>query len=213
MSLALGSPAEDRPLPTEVRLLWDADYLYIRFTSICETEPYSPFGTTRDAKHYQGDAVEVFLDPVGDGRQYFELQQSPAGGILDQNTLLTAEARYDATGRLVPDLLKRDYWPNLGYEMAGLRNASRVERQGNQYVWIADFALPAKAVLHRMGRDAFAPMSLRLDVLRYHNTGPIEEKTRRLIAMNWKPVTFGCPHQSPGAFGKIELVNETVPAR
>ncbi len=199
-----GSPAM-RPLPTEVRLLWNADWLFVRFSS-AGPEPYAPFGTERDAKHYLGDVVEVFLDPVGDGRQYFELQQSPAGGLFDQNTTLTAEAKSGVDGRLVAEVRDRDYWPNPGYEMPDLRIASTSRKQGDQWIWTADFALPAPAVLKRLGKKTYEPMKLRANLVRYHNTGLLDDASRRLIAMNWSPVVWGCPHQSPAAMGTLELV-------
>jgi hypothetical protein len=204
--LALRSPPSDRPLPTQVRLLWDHDWLYIRFIST-GPEPYSPYGKEHDARHYRGDAVEVFLDPVGDGKQYFEFQQSPVGGLLDQNTLLTTDARSDADGRLTPAVLQKDYWPNLGFDMPGVRNGVGIVRKDDQYTWVADFAFPAAGILKRTGKKNYEPMTLRLNLIRYHYTGPLEDANRKLIAMNWSPVVFGCPHQSPVAMGTIELVN------
>ncbi|CAN5389599.1 hypothetical protein BH10PLA1_BH10PLA1_09340 [soil metagenome] len=212
-SLAIGSPPKDPVLPTNVRLLWDKDHLYIRFTCL-GPKPDSPFGNTHDAKHYQGDAVEVFLDPVGDGKQYFEFQHSASGGILDQNTTLTADAESDSRGRLVQKVLQRNYWPNLSYDMPDVKVADSVTPQGTQFLWIADFSLPAAGVLKRTGKTNFNPaMSLRLNLMRYHWTGPIEMKDRKLIATNWSPVTWGCPHQSPAAMGRIELVNKPLANR
>ncbi len=206
LGLPFGAPASQTPLPTEVKLLWDSQWLYVRF--ICTgPEPYAPFGQTRDARHYQGDVAEIFLEPVGDGRQYFEVQLSPAGGVFDQNTLLTGEARSDARGRLVPQVLAKDYWPNPDYTMPELRTAASVARRGDRYVWIADFALPAAAALKRTGAKAYHPMTLRMNLLRYHHSGPVTDKTRKLLAMNWAPVTQGCPHQSPAAMGKVELID------
>ena len=45
LGLALHSPPEDRPVPTTVAMLWDGDYLYVRFTSTTSAEPVSPYGT------------------------------------------------------------------------------------------------------------------------------------------------------------------------
>ena len=205
LGLALHSPAWDQQPPTTVALLWDRDYLYVRFTSTTSAEPVSPYGTQHDAKHYMGDVVEIFLDPVGDGRQYFEIQQSPAGGILDQNTTLTAAANSDSEGRLLPQVLAKDYWPNLSYDMPGLRNASHYERHGDAWVWIADFALPAKAVLKRVGESNFSPRTLRLNLVRYAHLAHPSDPNHAMIAMNWSPVKWGCPHQSPAAMRTIRL--------
>jgi hypothetical protein len=200
--------ADDEPLPTQIALRWDADWLYIRFTSTGAV-PYSPFGDRRDAPHYLGDVVEVFLDPTGDGRQFFELQLSPANGLFDQNILLTTDAVSDAEGLLVNRILSRDYWPNTGYNMKDLRTASLVSGEGPTSIWIADFAIPAKAALRRIGKTQFEKgLSLRVNLLRYRWTAPRQDTSRRLLAMNWSPVVFGCPHISPAAMGMLTLVNE-----
>jgi len=204
LTAPLRTTTDDSALPTQIRLLWDKDFLYVRFTCSGK-QPYAPFGDQHDAKHYQGDAVEVFIDPVGDGRQYFEIQLSPANGVLDQNTLITATPEVDEDGALVPHLLQTDYWPNIGYDMPGLRTASRVTGDGDAAVWTADLALPAAAVLHRLGKKQFEPMEVRMNLLRYRWTGPIDQPQRRLIPINWSPTRFGCPHQSAGAMGTVQL--------
>jgi hypothetical protein len=202
-------PIPGPALPTQVRLLWDADHLYLRFTCVGPA-PYSPFGNQRDAKQYQGDAVECFLDPVGDGKQYFEIQLSAANGVLDQNTLITADAKCDADGRLTRSVLDTNYWPDPGYDMKGLRTACRVTGAGATKTWTADLAIPAAAALHRTGRKTFEPMSLRMNFMRYHWTGPVEDGARKLIPLNWSPVVFGCPHQSPAAMGTVNLINDSI---
>ncbi|HBQ13874.1 MAG TPA: hypothetical protein DEF51_22975, partial [Myxococcales bacterium] len=37
----------------------------------------------RDAHLWEQDAVEIMVDPDGDGRNYFELQVSPTGQVFD----------------------------------------------------------------------------------------------------------------------------------
>lgn len=212
LTLAKGSRPTDSALPTEIRLLWDRDWLYIRFINT-GPEPYAPFGKERDALHFKGDAAEVFIDAVGDGKQWYELQQSPAGGLLDQNTTLTSESLCDANGRLLPIVFNRNYWPNLSYEIAGVRNAASSQQHGDHWVWIADFALPAKSILKRSGLTQYQPMPLRINLIRYHNTAHLNDPANRLIAMNWSTVVFGCPHQSPAAMGTITLVNNAPASR
>lgn len=74
-----------QPLPpsqrTTARLTWDDDYLYVAFTS-----PDSDIWNERrgrDAKLWEQDAVEIYLDPGADGRDYVEIQVSPTGEIFD----------------------------------------------------------------------------------------------------------------------------------
>jgi hypothetical protein len=191
------------PLYTQVLAQWDADYLYVRF--ICDdSEIYTPF-TERDAFHYQGDVSEVFLDPVGDGRQYFEFQLSPRGGILDQYIVLSDPPIYNEWGRLTTECKERSYWANLAWNCDGLKTASRlIERDGHAVGWVSEFALPAKSVLKRLGKTQFTPQTLRANFMRYD--WPQDKAGKReLIQANWSPVLLGCPHISATRMGFLQL--------
>lgn len=73
-----GRPARFR---TDARLLWDATHLYVAF----EVKDPDVWGThrERDAKLYEQEVVELFIDADGDGRTYNELQVSPHNVIFD----------------------------------------------------------------------------------------------------------------------------------
>lgn len=199
------------PLPTKVLLLWDAECLYVRF--VCDdADVYVPFqGNDRDRDYYKGDACEVFLDVIGDGKQVFEIQVTPANQVFDQTLLVTADRVVcDARGRYVKEILDRDLWKNISYDIAGLRTAAGKSADGKQ--WIVDIALPAAAVLRRAGKKQFEPMTLRANLLRYDWVEPSADAPKRdrlLNPMNWSVVEFGRPHQSPAAMGELRLVNET----
>lgn len=202
-SIVLGEPAA-MPLPTRVLALWDQDFLYVRF--VCEDKDvYTPF-QERDAPHFQGDVAEIFLDPVGDGRHYFEIQLSPRGGIFDQYLTLTAEPRSDQYGKLIPEVTERDFWSNPGWNCAGLRTVTKVlQRDGHDTSWIAEFALPAAALLKRLGKKQFEPQTLRANFLRYDWQPRPGMKDRELVALNWSTVVRGCPHISPARMGFVKL--------
>src|ERR1700677_2732929 len=90
---SIGTPAAlltNPPPRTEVRLLWDPTALYVRFTCANEAAPYFPPPDSPDAQHiYAGDAVEFFLDPVGDARQWFEFQFNARNDRFAQITVCT----------------------------------------------------------------------------------------------------------------------------
>lgn len=206
---ALGGTIKDRvpmkPFPTEVRLLWDAKYLYVRF--ICtDAEIYSPF-EKHDDPLYLGDVVEMFLDARGDARQYIELQVSPRNKTFDQNFVLSAEPRADVGSRLPDEILQRDFWSNLQWDMAGLRTAtSTITKNGVTTGWVADIAVPAEEALHRLGEKTFHPMTLRAHFMRYEWPKPAKDGDKRqLIGMSWSPIVDGCPHISPMAMGFVVL--------
>lgn len=66
---------------TRVRACWTDEILYMRFE--CEDDNIvSPY-TERDDPLYEADVVECFLDPIGDGRAYYEFNVSPHNVVFD----------------------------------------------------------------------------------------------------------------------------------
>ena len=164
---SLGAPPPSIPVPeTEVQLLWDADYLYVRF--ICrDTEIYTPVHG-HDAPIYQGDAAEIFLDPVGDSRQWVELEFNADNDTFELLYLCTTEPKSDSALCLTPEVISRDSWTISPWDLKGLRSqAARLTPAANAQDWIVDIAIPAKELLRRAGLKQFAPMTLRGDFLRY----------------------------------------------
>lgn len=190
----------DHEVSTQVRLLWRPDALHVRF--VCaDLELFAPHGVVRDAPHHEGDVVEVFIDGVGDGRQWFEVQLNPLGGILDQNTTMTAEPESDDRG-LLTSASNRNRWVDLAYSIEGLRTAVRPVEQG----WIADLAIPAAQVLRRLPDRRFEPgMKLRVNLLRYDHP-LLTDGTRGFVALNWSPLLKGNPHRSPQRMGTVILI-------
>lgn len=185
-------------VPTRVLLLWDADWLYVRF--ICRDDDlYAPHGSTRDAHHHEGDVVEVFLDPVGDARQWYEIQLSPAGGVLDQVTLMTDEPKSGPKG-ILDGPSHREMWAFPAYDMSDLRTAAAETGRG----WIADIAIPAEAICRRMPGRQLEPMSMRANFIRYERQRH-EDGSSTWLPMNWSPVVKGNPHRSPHRMGRLDL--------
>ncbi|SDT94344.1 hypothetical protein SAMN05444156_0945 [Verrucomicrobium sp. GAS474] len=198
------------PVPasaTEIRLLWDAEWLYVRF--LCRGGmPYTP-ERGRNALLYKGDAVEMFIDPAGDARQWIELQANVNNDLFQQLFLCTGEPQSGPTLRLRDDLFGRDVWIFRGWELTGLRNAaSRRDGSGagGETEWIVDLALPAASLLKRLGKTKFEPMTLRAEFLRALWSAPGAEGSRYLVFLDWAPVTYGNPHRSPAAFGFLDLL-------
>jgi hypothetical protein len=83
-----GSP----PGPTEAHanamMLWDDTNLYVGF-HVADDNLVDP-STARDNELWTHDAVEVMIDPNGDGNNYFEFQVSPKNQRFD--------TRYDSAG-------------------------------------------------------------------------------------------------------------------
>ena len=190
---------------TEVRALWSPDWLYFRFTCEDDQQPYiappAASGSISDS-----DVVEIFLDPVGDCRQWFELQFNEAGGRFIQNTACTGEPKWDASLHLTGDYVNRNSWSFQDPSMKGVRSAAAPWQKNGQVVgWIVDVALPAAPVLKHAGLKKFAAMSLRGDFLRYQHPAIPGSDKRGFLPLNWSPVILGGPHRSPAAFGYFDL--------
>ncbi len=69
------------PLAATARLAWDETALYVAF-EVEDEDLTSPL-QERDSDLWAHDVVEVFLDPGGDGLNYYEFQVSPHGVIFD----------------------------------------------------------------------------------------------------------------------------------
>jgi len=192
--------ADPKPLPTQIRLLWDATFLYVRFDAT-DVSTYVPF-SKHDEPLYQGDVAEVFLDAVGDAHQWFEIQVAANNTTFDQNLLLTATPKSDADGKLDGALLGKDFWLDLSFEMTGLKTAASQRPDG----WTVEMAIPAATAARRLGVQQWqAGQKLRANLLRYDWGQPDAKGERVLQAMNWARVLDGCPHISPQAMGVLEL--------
>ncbi len=202
LSLSIGPEARTaQAQPTQIRLLWDENFLYARF-ECRDTEINAPFpggAAGRDAPHYQGDVAEIFLDPVGDARQTLELQVSPKNGVFDQLLLLTGEAKSGVDGVLNQEIISRESWEFPTWNLEGVRSATSAQTDG----WIVDIALPAAPLLKRLGLKKWAPMTLRANFLRYD--WPLRGDKGAMTALNWSPVMWGRPHRSPQAMGFLQL--------
>ncbi len=188
-------------VPTTIRLLWDENYLYVAYE--CTDNDIVATMTERDSLLYQEDVCEVFIDPKGDGRQYFEVQVSPNNVIFDIMHLATDEPRYTEQMRFTEDFCKSDRWVFTEWNMDGLKTATVRTEKG----WNCEIAIPAKHIMKRKakGKDKLEPCELRANFMRYDHQPNSKTGKRDLVHMNWAPVQFGCPHISPAAMGMLNL--------
>lgn len=63
------------------KMLWDDDYLYVAF--YCEDFDIWATYDNRDDQLYQEDAIEIYIDPDGDGLNYLEIEVNPLNAIFD----------------------------------------------------------------------------------------------------------------------------------
>jgi Carbohydrate family 9 binding domain-like len=201
---SLGARAIPSPLPeTTFMLLWDPDYLYVRF--ICKDRNiYAPIHG-HDGPLYRGDAVEVFLDPDGDAKRWVELEFSPDNDVREGLFLCPSPTKIDSSLCLTKSAIAHDLKQILSWDLPGLRSrAVRFSAPGEEN-WIVDAAIPAKGIFRKTAQNRFRPMILKGELMRYKwmTVGP--GRPRELLPLNWSPVSFGNPHHSPAAYGRIIL--------
>ncbi|MBS1271223.1 MAG: hypothetical protein MAGBODY4_00352 [Candidatus Marinimicrobia bacterium] len=133
---------EKPKLATQVRLLWDDDYLYVGY-EVEDNRIIANF-TKRDEPLWQEDVVELFLSPSGSEHYYYEFNFSPREVILDLIVLNDGGHAGEGRGELV-SFADRD--------VKGLRVSTHIHENQN---WSATVAIPFRE-LHFAGNQPPAP--------------------------------------------------------
>jgi len=96
-------PGREVKYPTTAKMLWDDKYFYIAFE--CTDPDIWGKGAKHDDFIYVEDCAEVFIDPEGKGRRYFEVDVSAMNTVIDLMVmspsflgLTSISARYDVIG-------------------------------------------------------------------------------------------------------------------
>ncbi len=197
--LESGSPTQVPP--TSVRLAWRREALYLGFDCDDPSLIATP-ERDHDDTLYDEDVVEIFIDTVGDGHAYWEIQASPFARTTDGLHLLTGEPRYAADGRFETGFYRREHFWSTGFELEGLRVAAS-RRVGG---WSVELAIPAVPLLRRKGLTEFTTGSvIHLNASRYDWSEPRTTSNRPLHQVSWSAFVTGCPHQSPDRMGILQL--------
>jgi hypothetical protein len=130
--------------PTEVRLLWNPQYLYVGF--LCHDTDI--WGTIRehDGPLYNEEVVEVFIDPDGDLRTYIELEVNPLNALFDAFVLNGKDRRQgirvlrDWDSERLQHAVSID--GNLKFSPPADRKAAAKDR-----AWSCEIAIPFKDLL------------------------------------------------------------------
>ena len=127
---------EGWPVPewdTRVKMVWDEEHLYIA-AQLEEPHLWATLAA-RDAILYREHDFEVFVDPDGDALDYYELEINALGTEFD----LFLPRPYNRRGKA-----------NIGWDMAGLRTAVRLDGTLNDPSdedtgWSVEIAIPWSA--------------------------------------------------------------------
>ena len=180
---------------TSVRIAWEPTALYVAFE--CADSDVLCSGTMRrDDDLSREDAVEVFLDPVGDGRAFFEFQVAPDGTVFDAVHLYTATPETLGDGRIRPEIAKTDRWSMREWDLPDYEAAAKRTPDG----WTAELRIPAAPLMRRLGRERLDKrVAPRAQFVRCDHDGPA------FFQQYWSPCMHGNPHNSPARFGTLRL--------
>jgi hypothetical protein len=120
----IDEPTRRPSFPSEATLAWDANGLYVAFA--CTDAAPSPRFSKRDDPLWDEEAIQVFVDPGGTGRNYVELAVNANNVVAD---------------RIIPDassIAKAD----VAWNIAGVKSAVRRHRAG----WVVEIAIPWSAL-------------------------------------------------------------------
>jgi hypothetical protein len=137
-----GARKPSPPLMTRVKMLWDDDSLYIG--AMLEEPNVWATLTQHDQIVFQDNDFEVFIDPDGDAREYYEIETNALNTIFDLFLVRT----YDEGG------------PALhAWDCKGLRSAVYVDGTINDprdvdRSWSVEMALPWKTLAEAAHRPA-----------------------------------------------------------
>ena len=119
---------------THMKMLWDDDFLYI--AGIIEEDNVTGSLTERDAIIYHDNDFEVFIDPDGDGRNYFEIEVNALGTVMD----LLMDRPYTEGGTFI-----------MPWDVQGLQVAVSVDGTLNDASpdrgWTVEMAIPFAALM------------------------------------------------------------------
>ncbi len=115
---------------TYVKMLWDDNYLYIA-AEIQEPHLWATI-EERDAKIYEDNAFEVFIDPDGDTHEYYELEINAFGTFWD----LFLTKPYRDSGRMISS------WDIYGLETGIAMNGTINDPSDIDSRWRVELAIP-----------------------------------------------------------------------
>lgn len=193
-----GKPGEKPTQNTEVRLLWDDEFLYVSF--VCyDRFIYNTYTQPDDPVYSSQDCVEVFLCPNKDPRIYAELDLSPANVLWSGLTWR-------------PDFPDRPHHIFTAFNPRELKTGAHVDGQlnaaeQNSTMWSAEYAIPFKCLSTAPNRpprpgDTWRANFYRIDILERRKP---KAKNDLVEFAAWSPPGILNFHM-PLKFGEITFV-------
>lgn len=188
IALVRSETGESAMKSTKARMCWDDNNLYVAFDCI-DTDIYGTM-FNRDDPIYQEDVVEVFLDPNGDLKNYYEFEVSPRNVIFDA----TIVPLKDEDGKIQADVA----WNCEGLKTAVVVDGTLDDRTDVDKGWTVEMAIPFASLGRKTPRfgEKWRGNLYRID----RTPEPVEHQAWSPTMVN--PASFHVPSR----FGTIEFV-------
>lgn len=119
---------------TTAKMLWDDNYLYV--AAWLEEDNIKAVLKQRDTIIYHDNDFEVFLDPDGDGQNYFEIETNAIGTLFD----LMLDRSYRTGGNFMIQ------WDCPGIQLAVKRDGTLNKPSDKDKGWAVEMAIPGEAL-------------------------------------------------------------------
>ncbi|MBK8480449.1 MAG: carbohydrate-binding family 9-like protein [Proteobacteria bacterium] len=176
---------------TTARMLWDARGLYVAFEN-ADSDIWTTL-KQRDDKLWTQEAVEIFLDADGDGRDYIELQVNPAGAIFDS---------------YLSDYRENDNAWNSAIEAAVQVDGTLDRRDDVDRSWTVELFLPWRDVRGKEGVVGLGTPPSLGDRWRINFFRLDAPKGKAQLAVGWSPPLVGDFHKVD-RFGELVFGDAT----
>ena len=200
-------------LPTYAKILWDKEYLYIA-AKISEPHIWAKL-TKRDAIVFQDDAFEVFIDPDGDGHNYYEFQVNALNTIWD--LILLKPYRIDNSPKVINN------WDAKGVQCAVHVEGSINDPSDEDKYWSVEIAFPWAALKElaamptpprngQQWRMNLSRVDWTMEIINGQYHKKINPATQKKISENywvWSPQGRIAMHH-PETWGYVQFSNQLV---
>lgn len=174
--------------PTSAWMCWDDTNLYVAFN--CSDSDVRGRRMERDAPICEGDVVEVFLDPAGQGKSYYEFAVNAANSTLD--------ALFQA-GR-GPEGREPKRWNCAGFAAAVAVFGTLNSHADHDAGWTAEMAIPFAALDDAGNRPPQEGDSWRVNLCR------TEFAPEGAYYLTWSPTLTPKPDfHVPSHFGVVRF--------
>ncbi len=180
--------------PTDVRVCWDNDYLYVAFS--CKDSDVWATMKNRDEHLWEEEVVEVFVDPDGDGRNYKEFEVNPLGTVVDLN---------------IPRPHHGDLAAALAWDCRGWKTAVRVDgtvnkRDDTDRGWVCEMAIPLADIAPPRPKPKPGD-TWRVNLYRIDRPNKTDPKADVQFSA-WSPVQRG--YHEPERFGFLTFAGDPL---